>query len=678
MSPCHFFQLNRESLVTDLLPRLLAWTAACALLWLAAGVAAATAQDTPVVEAAEPEAAVESELDDVIVQATRSRRRVQDQPVRVEVVSQEEIEEKILMRPGNISMVLAETGGLRIQVTSPSLGSSNVRVQGMRGRYTQILADGLPLYGGQSSSFGLLQIPPSDLRQVEIIKGAASALYGGSALGGVINLVSRRPADEPTAEITLNATTRDGQDVAAYGSMPFSPSWSGSMLATLNRQSIQDLDDDGWAEMAGYERIGARPRLFWEGQSGSTAYITLGALSEERQGGTLTGRTAPDGAPFPQLQDTTRLDGGVIFERPLGEWGLAHFSASGVTQKHRHQFGSLIEQDEHRTAFVEGSVSGDRAGSSWVGGVAVQTDDYRSEPFSQFDYTFTTPAVFGQVERKLTDDVTLSGSARIDVHSQYGTQFSPRLSLLYNPGPWTVRTSWGRGFYAPTPFVEETEEAGLSRLETLTDLEAETARTASVDFGYAAGPFEANLTFFGSDIHDAVQLRDVAPDRVRLVNSTGVSRTRGAEALLRYRLEGFTVTGSYVYVDATEPDPVGSGRRTTPLTPTHSASVVAIWEDEERGRLGLEAYYTGPQPLDDNPYRSKSKPYVELGAVVEVIIAPGVRAFINLENILDVRQTDHDPLLLPQRTATGSWTVDSWAPLEGFVVNGGLRLRFGG
>ena len=619
-----------------------------------------------------------TEIDDVIVQSTRSRRRVQDEPVRVEVLGQEEIEEKLLMRPGNISMLLAETGGLRVQVTSPGLGAANIRVQSLRGRYTQLLADGLPLYGGQASSLGLLQIPPSDLRQVEVIKGAASALYGGSALGGVINLVSRRPDDDPMAELTLNATTRDGQDIAAYGSIPLSGSWGGSLLTTYNRQTIKDLDADGWAEMAAYERIGARPRLFWQGQSGATAYITLGALSEDRRGGTLDGRTAPDGAPFPQLQDTTRLDGGVVFERPLGDWGFAHLSASGVTQRHRHQFGLLVEEDEHRTAFAEGSVSGDWAGYSWVGGMAVQVDEYRSEPFPQFDYTFTTPAVFGQVERRLSDDLTFSGSGRIDAHSEYGTQFSPRVSLLYNPGPWTVRASWGRGFYAPTPFVEETEEAGLSRLEPLSDLEVETAQTASIDLGYAAGPFEANLTFFGSDIQDAVQLREVGPAQVRLVNGMGVSRTRGAETLLRYRVEGFTVTGSYVYVDATEPDPSGVGRRTTPLTPRHSASVVAVWEDEERGRLGLEAYYTGPQPLDDNPYRTESKSYVELGAVAEVIVAPGVRAFINLENILDVRQTDYDPLLLPQRSAAGSWTVDSWAPLEGFVVNGGLRLRFGG
>ena len=77
------------------------------------------------------------EIEEVVVQATRSRRRVQDQPTRIEVIDQEEITEKMLMRPGNISVMLAETGGLRVQVTSPALGSSNIRVHGMRGRYTQ-------------------------------------------------------------------------------------------------------------------------------------------------------------------------------------------------------------------------------------------------------------------------------------------------------------------------------------------------------------------------------------------------------------------------------------------------------------------------------------------------------------------------------------------------------------
>ena len=176
------------------------------------------AQDAPAPFAA----AEEDESDEIIVQATRSGRRVQDEPVRVEVLNREEIEEKILMRPGNIATILSETGGLRVQTTSPALGAANIRVQGMDGRYTQLLADGLPLYGGQASSLGLLQIPPTDLGQVEVIKGAASALYGPSALGGVINLVSRRPGADPQGEVLLNATTRNGQDATAYLAAPLS------------------------------------------------------------------------------------------------------------------------------------------------------------------------------------------------------------------------------------------------------------------------------------------------------------------------------------------------------------------------------------------------------------------------------------------------------------------------
>src|SRR5690606_32349108 len=135
-----------------------------------------------------------TEVEDIIVHATRSGRRIQDEPIRVEVVNREEIMEKLLMTPGSIAMLVNETGGVRVQTTSPALGGSNIRMQGMNGRYTQLLADGLPLYGGSSSSLGVLQIAPTDLGQVEIIKGAASALYGPPALGGVINLTSRRPS----------------------------------------------------------------------------------------------------------------------------------------------------------------------------------------------------------------------------------------------------------------------------------------------------------------------------------------------------------------------------------------------------------------------------------------------------------------------------------------------------
>ena len=162
--------------------------------------------DRPIVDSAHhlfDRPALRCMFDDVLAD-TRSGHRIQDEPIRVEVIDQEELAEKQQMSAGNIAMLVNETGGVRVQTTSPALGSSNIRIQGMRGRYTQLLADGLPLYGGQAGSIGLLQIPPTDLGQVEIIKGAASALYGSSALGGVVNLVSRRPGDAAEADFVLN------------------------------------------------------------------------------------------------------------------------------------------------------------------------------------------------------------------------------------------------------------------------------------------------------------------------------------------------------------------------------------------------------------------------------------------------------------------------------------------
>ena len=105
-----------------------------------------------------------SELEEIVVTSTRGARRVEDEPLRVEVLPREEIEEKLLMTPGDITMMLNETGGLRVQVTSPSLGAAGVRIQGLPARYAQVLADGLPLHG-ETGSLGLLQIPPMDLGQ---------------------------------------------------------------------------------------------------------------------------------------------------------------------------------------------------------------------------------------------------------------------------------------------------------------------------------------------------------------------------------------------------------------------------------------------------------------------------------------------------------------------------------
>lgn len=621
----------------------------------------------------------EAELEfeeEVIVSATRTGARLQDQALRVEVLGHEEIEEKLLMTPGDIAMLLNETGGLRIQMASPSLGAANVRVQALRGRYTQLLADGLPLYGGQAGSIGLLQIPPMDLGQVEIIKGVASALYGSSALGGVVNLVSRQPPAEGHAhELLLNRTTRAGTDGVLWLSGAPGASWGASLLAGLHGQERQDVDGDGWADLPHYLRGLARPRLLWRDDAGRSVFATLGALAEERDGGTLPGATVPDGQPFVEALDTQRFDGGLIVRLPAGARRLLSLRASGMSQSHDHGFGDVLERDRHQTWLGEAALSGTSGRHTWVAGAALQFDDYEARDVAGFDYTHSVVGAFVQDDFTLGRSATLSASLRLDDHSAYGTIFNPRASALLRRGAWTLRASVGGGYFAPTPFTEETEAVGLSRLAPLGDLDVERAYGASLDAGRSLGPLEIHATLFGSRVQDPILVRDAGVERIALANAPEPTRTWGAEALARLRWRELVLTGTWTHLDSTEIDPDDLERREAPLTPRHALGLVAAWERHGKSRVGFECYYTGAQRLEDDPYRERSRDYVVLGLLAEYRLGRA-RLFVNAENLTDARQTRFEPLVRPARANDGRWTVDAWAPLDGRTLNAGVRVSF--
>ena len=653
-----------------------------------------TGADTAITFRLRPQTAT---LAAVTVSAARGGdRRVSEEPTRVEVIGREDVEEKTAMQPGNIAMLLNETSGVRVAATSPALGGANVRVQGLRGRYTQLLSDGLPLYGLSAEGLGLLQIPPVDLRQVEIIKGAASALYGPTALGGVVNLVSRRPGAEPERELLLNQTSRDASDAVYFDARRLSPAWGYTLLAGAHRQRRLDLDTDGWADLAGYERGVLRPRVFWSSPRGHSVFTTAGVMVENRAGGTLGDATLPTGfgagrAPFAQRVRTRRGDVGTVARFLVGNAVLA-VRASTTTQARELAFGPADDRERRQTLFGEATYSRQVGAQTGVLGVAFQRDLYRARTAAALDYTFDVPALFAQHTWTPGDRFGVTSSARVDAHSVYGTVVSPRLSALVRPfagssgrdastaagglASWTARLSAGTGLFAPTPFTEETEELALTRIRRPTNLVAERARSVSADVGGLLGGVDLNGSVYASDIRHAAALRRVsAPsgDDVVLVNAMRPTRTGGAEAFARYRREPFIVTATYAYLRVMEEDVETGGRRGVPLTPRHSGGVVAMFEKEDGTRFGIEGYYTGRQPLADNPYRAESRPYVLLGLLAQKRIRDVV-VFANLENLLDVRQTRTDPLLRAAQGAGGRWTTDAWAPLEGRVLNLGVRL----
>ena len=613
-----------------------------------------------------------ADTEEVTVTATRTDKRLQDEPVRVELLGREEIEEKMLMTPGDIVMMLNEMGGMRVQTTSPSLGAASVRIQGMRGRYTRFLADGLPLFGQQVGGLGLLQIPPMDLGQVEVIKGVASALYGAGAMGGVVNLVSRRPGPKPSLDALVNRSTLGATDAVLFTAAPLSPHWSASLLGGGHWQTQRDTDGDVWADVAGYERGIARPRFFWDGGGGRSAFLTAGVTYENREGGTLFGAVLPGtGAPYPEALQTRRYDFGGSGQFLIHHHYVVTVRGAAAVQQHHHRFGDVIERDRHETVFGEVAVRGATGRHTWVAGAAVERDAYTPRDVPQFPYRHTSPGLFLQDDFNIAPWLAFSASGRADFHSQYGTFLSPRVSALLKSGGWASRISAGQGFFAATPLTEETEAAGLSRLVIPRALKAERGRSLSMDLTRTAGPGSYTVTLFASRVRNPLYVE--RSGRFELTNLEEPLTNRGVELLATLKHKPFSATATYTYVRSRQ---VENGQRVDiALTPRHSFGVVGMWEKEGVARVGLEFYYTGRQRLEFDPFRTSSEPYAIFGVLAERRFGH-FRLFLNAENLTGVRQTRWDPLLRPTVGADGRWTVDAWAPLDGRVFNGGVRIDF--
>jgi outer membrane receptor for ferrienterochelin and colicins len=574
------------------------------------------------------------------------------------------------MTPGDVVMLLNETGGMRVQATSPSLGAASVRIQGMKGRYTRFLSDGLPLFGEQVS-LGLMQIPPLDLGRVEVIKGVASSLYGAGAMSGVVNLVSKRPGTKPDRQVLFNVSTRGAMDAGLWYSTPLSPEWGLTLIGSANGQPRSDVNSDAWSDLPKYERVVARPRLFWDNHAGQSFFATMGGTWENRTGGTMPGMTLPSGSPYVEALDTRRADVGAGFQTLSNNGFLWSARGSWTTQHQDHQFGEVLERDDHDTGFAELTVRHAVGHHTVVLGAALDHDDFHPLDTPQFAYSYTTPGVFMQDDVDIARWLAVSASARLDHHNVFGTFFSPRVSALVRQGQWSSRVSVGTGFVPATPITEETEAAGLSRLSVPAPLRAERGTSTSLDVTRVVGHLSATLTGFFSRVVDPVDVERT--DRYVLKNLPNPTTDTGIEAVAIWKSEDFSFVANYAFIHSRQDS--DDGRAETPLTPRHSVGLDAAWDIADIWRLGVEWYYTGVQRLEANPYREQSAPYSLLGVLASRRVGRAF-LFINGENLTDVKQTNWDSLLRPSRGVDGRWTVDAWAPLDGRVINGGVRISF--
>ena len=375
----------------------------------------------------------------------------------------------MLMTPGDIVMMLNEMGGLRVQATSPSLGRGE-RADPGHARPLHAVPVRRPAALRRAAGRTRAAADSADGSRPgrgDQRRGVSAVRRG--AMGGVVNLLSRRPGDEPEHEVLFNQSTRGATDGVLWLSTPLGGAWGLTLLASGHYQKQTDVDDDGWADLAKYTRGVVRPRLFWDDERGRSFFATAASRAKSGAAARVSGASLPaTGAAVYASRSTRR---GSTLARS------GRRSSAGVTCSPRERAfaGAAARSSVRRHARARSARHGVRRGGPRAArraatpgsrASAIEHDAYDPEDVPRFEYAFTTPGVFVQ------DDVDLRSwlHASRRAGAMDGTTSTGRSSVRGRrccsaPGAWTSRFSVGRGFFAPTPLTEETEAAGLTRLD---------------------------------------------------------------------------------------------------------------------------------------------------------------------------------------------------------------------
>jgi outer membrane receptor for ferrienterochelin and colicins len=620
------------------------------------------------------------ELEQVVISATRSSRTIQNIPTRVEVIAGEELDEKGNMKPGDIRMLLAESTGIQTQQTSATSGNSAIRIQGLDGKYTQIIRDGFPLYSGFSGGLGLLQIAPLDLQQVEVIKGSSSTLYGGGAIAGLVNLVSKKPTEERQLNFILNGTSALGLDASGFYAQKFDKVGI-TVYGAYNKGTAYDPSDIGLTAIPKFDRFTLNPKLFFYFDEATTLSAGINATTEKRIGGDLEYLKGNASAIHSYFEEnkTGRYSSQVELDHKIGEnqkftlcnsvsyydrsIGLPNYLFSGV------QVSTYSEANYNR--------NGEKA--DWVLGVNLLTDNFKEDHNSATalrSYSYNTIGAFAQNTWNLSEKFSIESGIRVDYHNEYGFFFLPKISALWKINDhFSTRLGGGLGYKAPTAFTEDAERIQFRNVLPIdvANTKAERSYGANYDVNYSTSLFDGdvrfsiNHMFFYTRINNPILLTAATGSNLAYVQPNGNLDTKGMETNAKITYSNFKLFIGYTLADVNQH--TGNASTTYPLVSKHRLNNVLMYEVEDQWKIGLEAYYFSKQKLNDG---ATGKSYWTTGFMAEKLW-DRFSIFINFENFSDTRQTKFDSIY------TGSITSpvfrDIYAPVDGFVINGGIKVR---
>ncbi len=619
----------------------------------------------------------EENIGEVFVYSTRTNNRIEEIPTRVEVLGNEEVVEETAINPGNISKLLGETSGIQVQHTSAVSGNVSFRIQGLPGKYTQLLQDGFPVYSGFSSGLSLLQIPPLDLQQVEIVRGSASTLYGADAIAGIVNLITKKPKDKPEFSALVNQTHKGGTDFSSFYAAR-KDKFGVTMLASINKQKAKDVSGNSFSDIPQYDRAVFAPRIFYDFNKKNHLFVGIPTVLENRIGGDIKAIKGDTGTlhSFYEENKTKRFNAIVKYENTGRSGNVFTVKASYGNFQRKMQTNVNTFAGVQNNVFTELSYLANLEDHKLVGGLNFYSDDFKQSHPAVFslDYTHQTIGAFIQDNWKVKDKMFIEPGIRYDYNIQHGGFFLPRLALMYKfTDQFFTRLSGGIGYKLPTPFTDEAERTRFQMVLIPENLKVERSEGANLDFNFKTPLFDElfltfNQAFFITRINDPVIAnRDSLQNQVvSYENAQGAIMSKGLNTNVRLTLDELVLYIDYTWLNAQK---TYENNDQLELTPKNKLTTTLAYEDEETGwKAGLEAFYFGNQFLENG---DKTPDYWLLGASVQKRFGHFTIA-LNAENILDVRQTRYGNIVIgPVDNPVFS---ELYAPLDGFVGN--IVLKF--
>ncbi|TKD65161.1 TonB-dependent receptor [Flavobacterium sp. ASW18X] len=618
-----------------------------------------------------------NKLDEVVIQSSRNTRTVKKIPTRIEFIGAEELGEKAIMNPTNISMVLRESTGIQMQQTSLSSGNTNIRIQGLDGRYTLLLRDGFPLYGGFSSGLSILQIPPLDLQQFEIIKGSSSTLYGGGAIAGLVNMVSKTPNEEPALDIMLTQTQALGSTANVFYSKR-NEKFGVSMYGSGHYQKAYDPEDDGFSNLPKTKSISFNPKFFYYPSEKTTFWIGLNGTYDDRIGGDITKIEHGKNGIHQYTEENTskRLSSQAVYKTQLDSVSSFNIKNSVSFFDRNLTIPDFMFDGKQINSFTEISYQKENSRADWIFGANLYTSNFDENENArlQRDQTDVTYGAFANNIYDISDSWILETGLRADYNTDFGFFPLPRVSLLYkNDSEFSSRIGGGLGYKIPDIFTEEAELINFENILAIDkeELKAERSYGVNLDFNYQTRLFETigfsvNQLFYVTAINNGLLLNRTDDGFFEYENATEEILSKGTETNIKFTYKDFRWFLNYAFIDTKLNYLAGNPQK--PLTARHNAGSVLMYESD-KWRIGYETFYTGKQRLSNG---IETTDFVTMGLLAMRNFKFG-SVFVNFENFTDRRQSRFSPLVLPPHE--NPEYPEIYAPTDGFIFSVGVIIK---